>query len=269
MIKSWIYFNFFHYIIENRYQGKDEFYIQGKISNEKIVLRSIAAFKQTYTQIYEKQDVKWYDIESNIDYFKPKETILELKDIDKSFFLIIDVNKQKLVNFIHKSFMEYLIAEYYLESALNQVSDDINQIERFSIGIPSKITIEFLDGLIGLLNSNDDDANQMICNQETGLLNSFNWSDNKNNAKIRMISNLSYSIMNDSIIVNKERSSIIQNNENGKDSQKADNRWLKIKINEIVADEHKSGFTLLWIHRWISLKAIHKIESHDNIKHIV
>ena len=56
------------------------------------------------------------------------------------------------VNFIHKTFMEYLVAEYYIESVLNGKDIYLN------VGNPSNVTIEFLEGLIEILNSNDKDT---------------------------------------------------------------------------------------------------------------
>jgi hypothetical protein len=50
---------------------------------------------------------------------------------------------------LHKSFQEYLLAENYIESIL------LNKGFRLNIGKPSELTIEFLPGLISMINDPD------------------------------------------------------------------------------------------------------------------
>jgi hypothetical protein len=71
-----------------------------------------------------------------------------LKPILTSYFRLQLGEKRPspIIDFIHKTFKEYLLAEYYVESLLN------NKPYRLNIGTPSKETIDFFDGLLDLVN---------------------------------------------------------------------------------------------------------------------
>ena len=53
-------------------------------------------------------------------------------------------------------------------------NDDDRKVSRLNVATPSKITMEFLDGLMDLLNS-DDDIAETISSGDTSLLASFNY----------------------------------------------------------------------------------------------
>ena len=76
-----------------------------------------------------------------------------------SYFQISDQPSNYVIDFIHKSFMDYLLAEYYLESML------INKPFRLNVGSPSPETISFMKSLLILLNNNnnDDQITKLFC----------------------------------------------------------------------------------------------------------
>jgi len=72
-----------------------------------------------------------------------------------------------LIDFVHSSFKEYLLAEYYIESLLEK------KTYRLNARIPSKDTIDFLNGIIALLQEENPDIQQFVSGDPTGLLKSF------------------------------------------------------------------------------------------------
>jgi hypothetical protein len=142
MKKSWIYFQFFYNIIQARQKRKHKGDSWKRwYSIEKKGLRIIAALKQMYTQIYQQQELSLEKIEGKIQSFEVNNstTAFDLEEIARSYFLHVrDRGSTRLVNFVHKSFMEYLVAEYYLENLLNQgINDEDTKLHRLNIGIPS------------------------------------------------------------------------------------------------------------------------------------
>jgi hypothetical protein len=83
----------------------------------------------------------------------------------------------KLINFVHKTFQDFLLAEYILESLLE------DKIHRINTRRPTRQTIEFLGGLIKLLLEHDKSVERSIANDDTSLLKSFNYNKGLNQAK--------------------------------------------------------------------------------------
>jgi hypothetical protein len=83
-----------------------------------------------------------------------------LKPILTSYFRLQLGGKRPspIIDFIHKTFKEYLLAEYYIESLLN------HKPYRLNIGTPSKETVDFLDWLeiINVKNNNPIEAQKII-----------------------------------------------------------------------------------------------------------
>ena len=247
MKKSWLYLQFFHNIIKGHHKST---YIDGSrkdlYSIEKKELRIVAALHQMYKQIY-KKDLTFNELKNNIQSFMTENTRLDFSEITKSYFIYIKNRGDiQLVDFIHKSFIEFLVAEYYIEVLVKDDEGNENKkIHRLNIGIPSKITVEFLDGLIDLLNSDDNDIDEFISKGDTSLLASFNYPDNYPDniihARKALIDNSSYSIKNEFIIVYKKDTTIID------EKDKTDNIWI------IIRNSSDSGLENLWIYRWISL----------------
>ena len=115
------------------------------------LLRQIASLKNLY------------------DNLTPEIIKRELEDKDREIFerfgedtfLVLTyffVKGEKNVEFIHKSFKEYLLAEYYLECVFE------NKWWKLLVGVPSEETIDFLEGIIEILcNAINDKEDSELC----------------------------------------------------------------------------------------------------------
>jgi NACHT domain len=138
MVKSWIFLLFFHQVIEGKYRGSLGAYIE-----EKKILRRIAALNQIYGDT-----LTWQLAEQKLKVFEStNNNESKLKQISRSqyFFYKRPSTKGEIIDFVHKTFKEYLLAEYYIESLV------IDKIPRLNTRAPSKEVILFLDGLVDLL----------------------------------------------------------------------------------------------------------------------
>lgn len=117
--KSLIYMFFVHYIIRGKFQSIETLYLNKTYYFEKKSLRIIAKLKQL-----KKYELFWSECEKEIkSYFGSNGDIsmLEktLSSILHTYIFSPFQTTVRKVNFIHKTFMEYLVAEYYIESVLN------------------------------------------------------------------------------------------------------------------------------------------------------
>ena len=140
------------------------------------------------------------------------------------------------MDFIHKSFREYFLAEYYLESILNNKGHYLN------VGLPSSETILFLDDLLELLLDNKNENLKEYANILTkSLLSQTNQQDN-----------LSQSDITQTLWKNAQRyyedEQIIFKTEH----YESNKIWF-------IADFPISKYAELWIHRWLSLYILNKL----------
>lgn len=149
-----LYHEFIHNIIlgKDRHFSKNYDYEQHYLS-EKRVLRKIAELKYIYGDSLTVKGVS--DSIVNIDS-EIREHFSELFDrLISAYFYIKDTHSyEKRIDFIHRSFIEYLLAEYYLESCLN------DQMSNLNMSNLSSETISFLEGLLYIIKSvsNDTDS---------------------------------------------------------------------------------------------------------------
>jgi hypothetical protein len=151
MSRALIYQGFIHSIVRGKHKDKaSEYHSTQYGSEEKRILRKIAALRQMHDPLTRNMIIG--ELENyGISYNEP--TLKDVLDpILTSYFYLRDQAFDMSVDFIHKSFREYFLAEYYLESILNNKGHYLN------VGIPSPETIFFLDGLLELLldNSNEN-----------------------------------------------------------------------------------------------------------------
>ncbi|MFZ0512290.1 MAG: hypothetical protein WAM14_11840 [Candidatus Nitrosopolaris sp.] len=97
------------------------------------------------------EGLKYYDISYDEATLKPILT--------SYFYLQSTTVLDMSMDFIHKSFREYFLAEYYLESILNDKRHYLN------VGLPSRETILFLDGLLELLSDNKKKLKMTVPNK--------------------------------------------------------------------------------------------------------
>jgi uncharacterized protein YjbI with pentapeptide repeats len=140
-----LYSTFIHSIIKGKYQYSKE------IANEKWILRKIAVLKTIMNEVYEE------DLHQHLQIFVEKEqsNIIDLQNIKlqavlTSYFKLNEKSNNKhSVDFLHQSFQEYLLAEYYVESIL------YNKGFRLNIGHPSDVTVEFLSSILSIIKDSD------------------------------------------------------------------------------------------------------------------
>jgi uncharacterized protein YjbI with pentapeptide repeats len=193
MTKSLIYLNFFHYIITGKpvdpQSVQDKERIRKLYLDEKKAMRSIAVINQ----IYGKGKLTQENVKQGQKIFGYSIDIPDLDRILNSYFYLVKEKKnEKVIDFVHETFKEYLLAEHYLECLLKE-----DRISWMNVGIPSEVTIGFLEGLIELLNRKDDNFRRFIDyndDDDISLLNSFEYKDGIYSAKEQIINNALRSI---------------------------------------------------------------------------
>ncbi|AIF83432.1 putative low-complexity protein [Candidatus Nitrososphaera evergladensis SR1] len=150
--RALIYQEFIHSLLRGKYREEAKRSIDGFHAlyvQEKKILRKIAALKQMtkgeLTEVGLKQDLAKFGL---VNWSQDIEPILT------SYFTLRTDGLYKMVDFIHESFKEYLVAEYYIESILE------GHYERLYVDMPSKETLSYLEGLVELLR-NDSVRDQM------------------------------------------------------------------------------------------------------------
>jgi hypothetical protein len=161
--RALIYQQFIHSVVRGKYKevSRTENHVDWNEDNalernEKNLLRNIAALKQIHKEKLSigilNEGLSSLGIE-----IADKETIEKVIDpVITSYFYIgsssSSILKDQFIDFIHNSFIEYLIAEYYIENLINEGGMHV----RLCIGIPTRNIISFLNGLIYILFTNHD-----------------------------------------------------------------------------------------------------------------
>lgn len=225
MSRALIYQGFIHSIVRGKHESKAT-ETRYQINEEKRILRKIAALRQMRdSRVIE--GLKYYDI----SYDEVLDPILT------SYFYLQSITATDMyVDFIHKSFTEYFLAEYYLESILNNKGHYLN------VGIPSQETISFLDGLLELLLENKNESLKEYANILTkSLLSQTNQQDNLSQ------SDITQTLWKNAQRYYEEELIILQTK-----SYESDKIWF-------IADFPISKYAELWIHRWLSLYILNKL----------
>ncbi len=165
-----MYSLFIHTILKGKHDDMD----QHSIYYEKWILRKLALLKsvspnisldqmlkclQDFALNEDSEDLKKYLTDSNLD-LKNK-----IKPIIDSYFKSGQNNES--IEFLHQSFQEYLLAEYYIECVL------MDKRDRLRMPIPSEVTVNFFESLLDLIRlSFDIDKGSVITNHVTKVLNS-------------------------------------------------------------------------------------------------
>jgi hypothetical protein len=141
-----LYSTFIHSILEGRYKGSPI-----EIVKEKWIMRKIAALKAIFEELYEEDlpELLQTLVEEEQREFINIQNI-NLHTVLTSYFKLSEkTNNKHSVDFLHKSFQEYLLAEYYVESILYRKG------HRLNISHPSKVTVDFLDSLLTIIKDSD------------------------------------------------------------------------------------------------------------------
>lgn len=244
MRKSLIYMLFFYYTLNSKYDDLKRFKVV--YVEYKKILRIIAALEQLLGddllleerkgEIYQIPEMKIFSdnprpiphSESILPYFD--RTIKETQDETQVFN----------IKFVHESFKMYLLAEYYLDSIF---ADNKHQL---NIAMPSKYTMEFLDGLIEILNTKDQEIiREYVAQDQPSMLESFGLQGPLQEA-INLLREKSENMVKkeDVILLDKEKKMI--------ERPKEESVWIAVKT--VVSD-----YKQLWLYRWISLFVLSKL----------
>jgi hypothetical protein len=124
MSRALIYQGFIYSIVRGKYKDKASEYhwTQYQFDEEKRILRKIAALKQMHDPLTKNiviEGLKYYDI--SYDEVTLKDVLDPI--LTSYFYLQSTTALDMSMDIIHKSFGEYFLAEYYLESIFNVIKD--------------------------------------------------------------------------------------------------------------------------------------------------
>ncbi len=226
--RALVYQGFIHSIIRGKHKDKaGEYHWTQYGGEEKRILRKIAALRQMHDTLTRNMIIGGLEEYYGISY---NETDV-LDPILTSYFYLQGPAFGMSVDFIHKSFREYFLAEYYLESILNDKRHYLN------VGIPSPETISFLDGLLELLLEN---KNEKLKEHANILLKSLLSQTKQQDITQTLRKNAQRYYEEEQIIF---RTKPYESN----------------KIWFIATDFSISKYAELWIHRWLSLYVLNYV----------
>lgn len=240
--KSLLYMKFSNSLLEGKYKKRDKKTFEN-IDREKIILRKLAALKQTHTNNLFKDTLK-KKLESYKINIDSENLDILLDSILTSYFHLNDFNNKPDVSFIHKTFQEYYLAEYYIECILEKKPFRIN------VGIPSETTLQFLSGLLELIKLNDDSKAKEYKEQFLSTFKHVKGSDLSSShslvdeAKVKAFLNHNCweNIHQENMILNKE------------ELVGEDEFWHSYARNNTIYEN-------VWIYRWISLFIFETLEN--------
>lgn len=187
MAKSLIYLRFFHSIIEGKSkEDLEKFYYTYKeremiksYRDEKRKLRLLAMLMQVCGGKLTDENVKQVQ-----KMFRDTQIDISVQDLKSTSHFYVEDKRNDLIKFVHETFKEYLLAECYFGCL-------VKKLNWMNIGSPSKETVEFLKGLLQILNTNNENIRKYVekiisiepINKEISLLKSFESEDEDNNTE--------------------------------------------------------------------------------------
>jgi hypothetical protein len=230
MKKSLLYYVFIHSLLKGKHKKEmDKF--KELYYKEKELLRYTAAIKNMFKELDEEK------LKSNLKkiYRKDPEHLEHyLAPLITSYFYrsspdIAPVPKK--IEFIHKSFQEYLLAEYYYEN----IKD--GKMHRLNVGEPGVETMEFLKGLISILK--DKEAKEFLRKIDENPL--INDEDRQ-----QIIENSRRFAESESIIIKSD------------EEEKEEELWKELRITP-------GDYAKLWLYRWIALSVFSWLHENETI----
>ncbi len=239
-----LYQDFIHSLIRAKYKevAKEfsEYY-----SDEKNLLRKIAALKQAYESIGDILTVnlllaglkEFYGLDyTSASASEERKNIFDLS-LTSYFYLSGKTTRDKTIDFIHKSFKEHLLAEYYIENML-----DYDNKHHLNVGIPSEQTINHLSGLLEIVNNEDKNLAEQTDNFIMSLKNQ---QQHGKTLKEILVDNATKIFESEEIVV-------FHSKRNDK---------MEWNIIHIPSNKYRD----LWIHRWLSLYILKTLASKSKI----
>jgi uncharacterized protein YjbI with pentapeptide repeats/nucleoside phosphorylase len=221
--KSLLYYIFIHNLLKGKHKKEKEVEKFRKYyHDEKKLLRYIAALKNMHGELDEKtlkvSLTEIYEVDRNRieSYFEPLITSYFHRSTN-------GIGSQK-IEFIHKSFQEYLLAEYYYECIKEGKAHWLN------VGIPSEETMSFLKGLVQMLEYYSVQEVLKSIDGENAFI--------KTEDREKVFKNSKNITEDESYILPTTNTEIVEHK-----------FWTKINIS---ADHHP----LMWMHRWIALSVL-------------
>ena len=157
-------------------------------------MRRIAPLMQIYSDCLSKKTANEKIKEFGLEASDGKDDSI-LNPILTSYFYI-SPTEDELIDFVHNTFKEYLLAEYYIESLFER------KPYRLNARMPSRETIDFLDGLLDLLLATENpEVQDFLADEETGFLKSFGYSEGQEDARRDLTEIARSSIEEDNIVL--------------------------------------------------------------------
>ncbi len=143
--RALLFFNIIHSVVLGKHEVEADSYGYTRHQlNENRTLRKIAELKYIYgDKLTRKQIVE--SIKRSPTRIKTDILKVFNRLISSYFYITEDDNYEERIDFIHKSFIEYLLAEYYLECCFTFQPHNIN------MSLLNAETISFLEGILELL----------------------------------------------------------------------------------------------------------------------
>ena len=228
--KTILYLYFIHSILQGRLKetvSQDD--ISKSYRYEKSLLRKVAALKQL-TTIFKLQDIEYNLPKLGMEY---KKEIIE--PIFSTYFLPEGDELRERIEFLHRSFEEYLIAEYYIESILQ------NKPHLLNLGtsdvVVSEVTLNFLNNLLNIIASSNKSEVYNLFFKSLLHDNVIDKDKTINQFIIEQLIKNAQSILETENIIG-------LNHINKKENEEG--FWFIKKL-------EKQDYSYIWNHRWISL----------------
>ena len=245
--KALLYISFIHNLLHGKFytevEKSEPDNWNENYKNEKNFLRKIASIKSIYKEKCTKDnliiELKNYE---DLTLYDDNNIMEQLKPILSSYFYSKRERQDNLIEFLHRSFQDYLLAEYYIECIL------YNKPFRLNVGVPTEATIMFLDGLLEILtidisNQIDEQSISSIFKHTGSEMQYFN-ENNLEESKNILIQNAINIVNNDELFIigacNKHE------------------KWQSIKA-------RKDNFENINIHKWLALFVLNKFQKLDHI----
>ncbi len=236
--KALFYYIFIHSILKGKHKYEMKEFVD-LYPREKELLRIIAALKNLHG------DDLTYGL--LLDYLRNmKLTSIEKKDLSRlknlmdpiltSYFYLPGHGRERKIEFIHKSFQEFLLAEHYYVSVRDGKAHLLN------VGIPSEEAISFLKGLLDIVRSEDALAVIKEIDEDPMV---------KPEDEQRLLSSAGDFLFDDTLIMPKVSS-----------FEEREKYWLRIPCQ---CKEYKEHTELLWLHRWISLVVYKRLRYEEQL----
>ena len=228
--RVWLFYTVIHDIILGKHVSESSKYGYTKHAlDEKLALGKIAELKHVYGDALTKKRI--LDLLEQLRFKKIlNKEILKIFDqlISSYFYTSEGAGYTEHIDFIHRSFEEYLLAEFYIECALR------NETYRVNMKLPTEVTVQFFDGLLNLLNT----QNKKLGEYAEKLANTYGFTD-LTTLKNKLIINSTSFFGNEHVYLNnsnkkKDYPTISESYEN-----LVLHRWLSIAVLNRLGTFHK------------------------------